>query len=206
MIKNIIFDLGGPLVDIDYNLTSKAFKNLGAHNFDEMYTQAKQTELFDLYETGKISSNEFRQQLKSILCIEHIANDDFDNAWNSMIIDFSPKKLSLLKKLKNKYRLFLYSNINEIHIDCVNKIIYKSCQINNLNSFFEKIYLSHLCGFRKPHPESFIKILQDNHLAAEETLFIDDSKQHIFGAQSAGIKAILLTRDLSIDDAVKLAG
>jgi putative hydrolase of the HAD superfamily len=95
--------------------------------------------------------------------------------------------LILLKKLSKNYRLFLFSNTNSIHIKEVFKTLKKAHGIENLNSYFEKVYLSNELGVRKPKAEGFKRILHENELLPFETLFIDDSKQHIVGARKAGI-------------------
>src|SRR4051812_24079414 len=113
MVKNIIFDLGGVLLQIDYQLTEKAFRKLGCKDFDSIYSKAKQTPLFDDFETGKISEYGFFNKLK-ILSGLHTASDvDIRNAWNSMLIDFPQKHYVMLSELRKKYKLFLLSNTNE---------------------------------------------------------------------------------------------
>lgn len=199
-IKNIIFDLGGPIIEINYQLTSKAFKNLGALDFDMVYSQAKQTNLFDLYETGKIPSETFRQELKAMLNIQHITNPQFDSAWSAMVIDLPKDRLAYVKELGKKYRTFLYSNTNEIHITEATKMMKNNCNIECLNPFFEKVYFSHIFGYRKPHPESFLKLLADKKLLAKETLFIDDTAQHIEGAKKAGLNVMHLVNNVTIYD------
>jgi len=122
-IKNIIFDLGGVIIDIDYNRTAEAFRRLGAFNFDTVYTQSKQDHLFDDYEVGRIDSNSFRQTLQKKLDIQ-VNDEEFDSAWNAMLLDLPKKRLDFIKSLRGKYKVFLFSNTNDIHL----KEVFNICQ------------------------------------------------------------------------------
>ncbi len=198
-IKNIIFDLGGVIIDIDYTQTSKVFSALGAFNFDVVYTQSKQDHLFDDYDVGKINSDTFRDTLKKKLDIV-VSNDEFDKAWNAMLLDLPKKRLDFIKELRKKHKTFLFSNTNDIHLKEVFNICQKQNGFNTFNDFFDKEYYSHIFGRRKPNPDAFIDILNENKLEANETLFIDDSLQHVLGAREAGLYAMHLSKDKSIFD------
>ena len=198
-IKNIIFDLGGVIIDIDYNRTADAFKKLGAFNFDVVYSQSKQDDLFDHYDIGKISSAEFRATLQRKLSID-ITDKAFDDAWNAMLLDIPLKRLSFIKNLKNHYKVFLFSNTNDIHLKEVYHICQKQNGFNSFTGYFDKEYYSNTYGKRKPHPSSFSSILAENKLEASETLFVDDSMQHILGARQAGLHAMFLSKEKSIFD------
>jgi len=192
-IKNIIFDLGGVIYAIDYQATIKAFEGLGIKNFEQIYAKAGQSNLFDALETGKISKTEFLSEIKSYLN-SSISDDDIINAWNAMLLDFMPDALMCLKDVSGDYRIFLLSNTNEIHIkeirSRVGEVFYTEfCQL------FEEVYLSHDLGLRKPHTDVFRHIISVKDLNPSETLFIDDSPQHVEGAVQAGLKAYHLKND-----------
>jgi glucose-1-phosphatase len=197
--KNIIFDLGGVILNIDYNLTEKAFRKLGADNFKEMFSQAKQEMLFDKIEKGLISSQDFITRIKTI-CKGAEKEDDIIAAWNAMLLDLPQERTELLKKLKSKYRTFLLSNTNEIHIKAYAEYLFTRYGFRNLESFFEKEYLSYQIGMRKPDKEIFEYVLKENNLNPSETLFIDDSPQHIEGAAVTGIHAVWLAPGKTILD------
>lgn len=201
-IKNIIFDLGGVILNIDYTITAEAFKNIGVKNYNELYTQFNQISLFDDLETGKITPDFFRRKIKN-LCKLDISDKEIDKAWNAMLLDFPKERLDLLNNLKNKYRLFLLSNTNEIHLIDYQKQLKEKFNINNLSKFFEKEYYSHIEGLRKPNKEIFEMVLEENHLIASETLFIDDSIQHIEGAKLVGINTHHLTNGETINNLFK---
>lgn len=191
-IKAIIFDLGGVIININYSLTSAAFKKLGAHDFDKVYSQFKQSPLFDNYETGKIESDVFRKELTELLDLS-ITDEQFDKAWNAMLLDLPQERLDFIKQLRQNYQTFLYSNTNAIHLK-------KVSELADFNGCFVKEYYSHQFGMRKPHKESFEKLLRENGLNASETLFIDDTPQHIEGARQAGLHTMLIDKNNSIFD------
>ncbi|MDC0339174.1 HAD family phosphatase [Flavobacteriales bacterium] len=186
-VKNIIFDLGGVILNIDYGQTANAFKKIGVANFDEIYSQAKQVQVFDKLETGELTPDEFREYMKEI--VPSLQLSDIDKAWNAMLLDLPASRIDLLKKLKKKYRLFLLSNTNEIHIKCFRKIIDSSYGENIFDAIFENQYYSSEIGMRKPNPECFQYVLEKNGMEPSETLFIDDSIQHVEGARKLKINA-----------------
>lgn len=190
-IKNIIFDLGGVILNIEYQLTVEAFKKLGVDNFEQQFSQAQQTHLFDLYEKGQLSSPEFRNEVKKHLG-NHLSDTDIDHAWNALLLDLPAERLVLLNKVKAAYPTFLLSNTNDIHIETFNANLKNTYGLNNLSEHFHKLYLSYEVGMRKPDAEIFELVLSENKLKPEETLFIDDSPQHIASAQQLGIQAYWL--------------
>ena len=189
--KNIIFDLGGVLLNIDHTRTAKAFYSFGLTDFSTLFSAAQQKHLFDLYEKGLISSKNFRNQIKTY-CNNSIDDATIDMAWNAMLLDLPPERLRLLQILKNTHRTFLLSNTNDIHIETFNAYLQKSFGIADLSGYFEKIYLSYKLGMRKPDTEIFEFVLSENNLVSNETLFIDDSIQHIEGAKKLGIQTYWL--------------
>lgn len=190
-VCNIIFDLGGVVLDIDYNLTRAAFINLGFKDFETIYSQLKQELIFDLFETGRITASDFRDVIRNY-AEKTFTDSEIDAAWNAMIIRLPQERVDLLRKLKKHSRLFLLSNTNEIHEKEFLQTITTAFGKNILPELFEKVYYSHHSGMRKPDVEIFKLILQENKLLAEETLFIDDSPQHVEGAMRAGLQAMLL--------------
>ena len=197
-IKNIILDLGGVLINLDYNKLNDRIGILGLSN---AFSKSEQIELFDKLEEGKISEKDFIRAFNRLAEANH-NHQTIINAWNSILLDFPIERLELLKHLGQKYRLFLFSNTNSIHIQEVYNIINRAYGIKNLNHYFEKIYLSNELGIRKPKTDGFDYILKDNNLKQNETLFIDDSPQHVEGAKKAGLNAQWL--DLEKEDIILL--
>lgn len=198
-IRHIIFDLGGVLLNLDYQLTEKAFQELGIKNFPEMYSQLKQSTLFDDFEIGKISQDDFIASLQAAAGVS-IPADAMVKAWNAMLLDFPIRRLQILQQLRAYHDLLLLSNTNIIHEAAFNKIIADAHGMANIGTFFDKVYLSHRIGMRKPNVEVFERILEENSLLPEHTLFIDDSPQHIEGAKKTGIQTIWLEKGMTIEE------
>lgn len=187
-IKNIILDLGGVLLNIDYYKTIEAFKELGIPNFEELFTQAKQEHLFDKYESGLIDSEGFIEGLKKKLP-ETISEEEIKSAWNAMLLNFPQERLDFLMELRKSYNTALLSNTNPIHLEAFHKIIQQNNGIDTLENHFDTIYFSSDMGMRKPNPEIFLQVCKEQGFKPSETLFIDDTEQHVEGAKKAGLNA-----------------
>lgn len=197
-INHIIFDLGGVILNIDYLLTEKEFIRLGITDFNNYYSQLKQSTLFDNLETGKISENNFIQTIQQGAPVD-LTKEEIISAWNAMLLDLPSSRLSLLRQLKLEYNLFLLSNTNIIHEKAFNQIVELETGLPNFDSFFDKVYLSHQIGWRKLEPQAFLLILEENRLNAADTLFIDDSPQHIEAAKKLGLQTIWLQKGMNIE-------
>lgn len=187
----IIFDLGGVIIDLSYQRTAAAFVELGLKNFDDIYSKAKQSNLFDDFEKGIMSEVGFRSELKRHLP-QNTTVTQIDHAWNAMLLDIPVQRVEFIKQVGAKYRIFLLSNTNRIHVKAFTKMADEILGANNFLSIFEKSYLSCEMGMRKPDAEIFEKVLSDNNLDRSKTLFIDDSIQHVEGALKIGLKGELL--------------
>ena len=180
MIKNIIFDFG----DIFINLDKKGFtQKLAALGISEENEQVKF--IFDQFERGLISQEELINFAKDNF---KVSSEDFTKVWNSILLDFPKKRLDFLKDVvkSKKYRLFLLSNTNHLHINWI-KQNWGTTLFSEFKSCFEKFYLSQEIHFRKPNKDIYEFVLKDSSLIASETLFIDDSKVNTNTAQELGI-------------------
>lgn len=199
VLKNIIFDLGGVLLNIDYEKTKISFKELGFVNFDEMYTQYSADMLFSNLETGKISNDHFFDYLVKAAGGQ-ITKEQIAIAWNAMLLDFRVPSLDFLEGLAKKYRLYLLSNTNAIHLEAFKQIFTKETGRPSLDAYFTKAYYSNNIGFRKPNEDVFEFILKDAGIKAEESLFIDDSYNNIEAAKKLGFQTHLLTPGEKIEE------
>lgn len=190
----VIFDLGGVLINLDYDLTPEAFAEIGGADFKQLYSKASQNSLFDDFETGKVSSFHFINRILDLLPKGANANQVV-HAWNKMILNFEKKRLDLLDQIRLEKPIFLLSNTNDLHMTQV-RMELKKISDRSLEDYFNKVYLSQEIGHRKPNREAFELILTENNLNPATTLFVDDSIQHIEGAQRVGLQAIHLTGEL----------
>ena len=198
-IKNIIFDLGGVLLNIDYNLTRRAFESYGIAQFDDMYSQSKADELFQRLEKGSISVDNFYTELNKCTGLQ-LTPKEIKEAWNAILLDFREESLRFLEALKPKYQLYLLSNTNFIHMSAFNDIYHSKERKGNFDDYFTKAYYSCEIGFRKPDADCYAWVLSDIGAKAAETLFIDDSIQNIEAAKQAGMQTIHLTAGKNIED------
>ncbi len=190
-IEAVIFDYGGVIININYQATIDAFKELGILDIDEMYSQANQSNLFNDFETGKVSPQFFINQLLSF-APKRTTPNQIVHAWNAMILDVPLESINLLEYLKEEgIRIFLLSNTNSLHIDIANKR-WGSVSKKSPKDVFEKVYYSHEVNMRKPDVQIFNRVIRENGLNAGKTLFIDDSIQHIEGAKKTGLKTLYL--------------
>ncbi|RYF89406.1 MAG: HAD family phosphatase [Chitinophagaceae bacterium] len=197
-IKNIIFDLGGVLLNIDLRKTQDAFTSLGAKNIEEIFRMGHVDSFFKSYETGAINDDEFVAAIQQKIGSE-IAPPTLVDAWNALLLDFPPERISLLKDLKKKYRLFLFSNTSALHHVQFHKL-YKEEFGDSLDDLFEKAYYSHVAGLHKPDIAAYNLVLDENNLIADETVFIDDSLANVEGANKTGIQGLYLEPGKSILD------
>lgn len=198
-IKHIIFDLGGVLLNIDYQLTEDAFVALGVNDFGQRYSQAAQTDLFSDLETGKIDRQQFIRTLQGWMP-DAASEQQVIGAWNAMLLDFPLRRLQILQQLQLHYDTVLLSNTNEIHETLFNQKLRAVCGFNTLAVFFDKIFYSHHIGRRKPDVSTFEYVLEQTGFDPEHTLFLDDSVQHIEGARKAGIQSLWLAPGMSIEE------
>jgi putative hydrolase of the HAD superfamily len=191
-IKNIIFDYGNVIFTINFARVQQSFKALGISNVDEFFGHLQQDPIFDAFDRGQITAAQFRDRIREKANNPDLTDDEIDAAWNSILVGIAEGNHELLLKLKDKYRTFLLSNINEIHYDFILKYLKNDFNFDSNDHLFEKIYYSHFTGKRKPEIAIFKQVLQENNLNPAETLFIDDSPQHLAAAQTLGIQTFLM--------------
>lgn len=200
-IKNIIFDFGGVIIDIDYYACVKEFEKFNIERFDYIYSQSQQINLFDDFEKGFISPDFFRKRLRELLNI-NLSDEEIDYAWNKIIIEIPDKRVKLLKELRKKYSIFLLSNTNEIHYNYYDKMFFDKYNYN-LSDLFEKAYFSFQIGMKKPDSKIFEFLIKDNNLKPSETLFIDDSLQNFTESEKLGIKSCFIDKGQDIINLLK---
>ena len=189
-IKNIIFDLGGVIMDIDVGHTQKAFTEMGVKNINDYFGHGFAASYFRDHEAGKISDEAFIQKIKAEIRLDVTDNRVID-AWNALLLRFPPERISLLDRIKKKYRIFLFSNTNAIHHHRFTEIYRLAFPDGELDDHFEKAYYSHILGYRKPDKTGFEIIIRENGLDPSETLFVDDAFINVEGAIGGWFKRAL---------------
>lgn len=196
--KNIIFDLGAVIINISPNEVVNAFKSAYHGDFDAKYQQLLASGIFEDYEVERVNSHQFRTIISETLD-RQITPDEVEKIWNKMLLDIPRERIKILKKQRELRNTYLCSNTNEIHIEAINEYILNEFSINGLDPLFHQTYLSYKLGVRKPNPEIFELILNNHKLIPSETLFIDDSAEHIETANKLGIQTIHLCGDLTLE-------
>ena len=198
-IKNIIFDLGGVILNLDNQRTEDAFVAMGVKDFKTLFGLGHAASFFKEYEIGKITDAEFINELKKLAGLS-VPDEIVLHAWNVMLLDFPPERIELLKALGKRYRIFLFSNTNALHLAALQKIYRDTFKEGELDDHFEKTYYSHTLGLRKPAKESFDHIIYENKLEPGATLFVDDALINVEGAIAAGLKGLYLKPGTTVMD------
>lgn len=191
-IKNIIFDYGNVIFEINFSKAQHALKQLGIDNIVDFFAHKSHHSLFDDFETASISAVQFRDGIRAAAKNVNLSDEEIDAAWNSLLIGVSADNHDILTDVKKHYRTFLLSNNNEIHYNWIINYLKSSFEIDDYSNFFEKAYFSQLMRLRKPNVNIFEQVINENNLDPNETLFIDDSPQHIEGAKKAGLQTLLM--------------
>lgn len=188
MIKHILFDLGGVLLDINQQKCIDAFVELGAEDIVKHINRFGSKSFFGDLELGKIGESQFRDEVRKIIKNE-ISDEQIDKAWNSIILDFPKKRIDMLDRLKGKYNLLVLSNTNSIHVRCYESMVMAHTG-RHMNTYFDRIFYSHELGLVKPSAEIFNEILRLSGAKAHEVLLIDDAPANTEAALKLGFNVI----------------
>ncbi|MBL7973838.1 MAG: HAD family phosphatase [Candidatus Kapabacteria bacterium] len=193
-ITTILFDLGGVLYDINMKRTQDSLSLLAGSEID--YSIASQHDVFSLFESGKITAQEFRDGLRTAYNIT-ATDDELDAAWNALLVGVIPNRIEMLQRVKTKFRIALLSNINVIHHNRIDD------EVKELFAQFDTLFLSYDVGMRKPNEDIYRHALAELQATPQEVLFIDDSPLNIYTAQKLGIHAYHVTQTFTVEGIVE---
>jgi putative hydrolase of the HAD superfamily len=196
--KNLIFDLGNVLYDIDFTKMYAAFNELGIPNFENHFTLNKSDQIFFDLELGLISEQQFCDGFNALYHLS-LTKQQIIEAWNSLLVGYRPQSIEWVKANNSNYNTFLYSNTNQIHYDHFIPQFEQEMG-GNFENLFKTPYFSHKMGQRKPDPASFKHILEKEDLVAEETIFIDDNEPNIIAAASVGLQVLYLQPGMTVEN------
>ena len=186
--KAIIFDMGGVLIDLDVKACREAFINdLGFLGIDDLLDACHQKGIFGEMEAGRATADEFRAFVLAGSNPGH-APEDVDKALWHILLDITPQKVELLKKLSQKYDLYMLSNNNPICTPRAAEIFAEAGY--PMNEGFKKCYISYQMKAMKPSADFYRAVMEDIGLPAADMLFIDDSQRNVDGSISAGLPAV----------------
>jgi HAD superfamily hydrolase (TIGR01509 family) len=198
-IRNLIFDLGGVLLDIDFNKTKEAFEAQGFTDFNDYYQQSYSSPFFSEFEQGRISPASFYEGIRSIASIT-LSDAQIEQSWNALLLDFRKQSIAYLATLRKDYPVFLLSNTNAAHHEEFTGRYRREFSSENFDENFDKAYYSHIIQLVKPGPESYLHITKENGLDPAETLFIDDTLKNIEGAKAVGMQTLHLQKGQLIEE------
>ena len=195
-LKNIMFDLGGVLFPLSISATTDAYERNGAKDAAETFEKklCDETDIAYRYTTGTCTSAEYRAFCNNVFNT-NMDDETFDNCWNAMILCYPDENRILLQKLKDSgYNLYVLSNINEIHVNYVEKLAQWP------DGLFIKRYYSNEIHFAKPFENCFQYVINDSGMNPAETLYIDDRDDNIATAKKLGFNTIHLTDPYSLTE------
>jgi putative hydrolase of the HAD superfamily len=196
--KNLIFDLGNVLYDIDFTKMYAAFNELGIPNFENHFTLNKSDQIFFDLELGLISEQQFCEGFNALYNLS-LTKQQIITAWNALLVGYRPQSIEWVKANNSNYNTFLYSNTNQIHYDHFIPQFEQEMG-GNFENLFKTPYFSHKMGQRKPDPASFMHILEKEGLVAEETIFIDDNEPNVIAAASVGLQVLYLQPGMRVEN------
>ena len=193
-IKNIIFDLGGVILDIDETIVYKELEKMGIST-SELAQSKEFIDIMSKFDTGIYTAPTFRKKTKALLGQEKMTDQRFDAIWNAMLLDIPRERIEAIEKVKKRYKIFLMSNSNVIHYDLYVRDLQLRFGYHEFDELFNKSYFSFAEHLEKPDPRFFELILDHEGLLPEETLFIDDTAANIKVAKSLGINTYHISRE-----------
>jgi len=196
-IKNIIFDLGKVLLNLDFNASIVAFQKLGLKTDVLDNKQAYSDPVFYELEVGKVTPEEFCNRVRKVLNNPNASDLQIEDAWYSMILDVPASRVKVVQDLSKNYNVYLFSNTNKIHIDRLHRA-FKAEHGIDFPSLFVKDYYSHEIHERKPDLSSYKKVIELSGVNPEESIFIDDLEKNIIGAQQSGLKTFWLKEGMEL--------
>ncbi|MCV9386498.1 HAD family hydrolase [Reichenbachiella ulvae] len=185
-IKAIIFDLGGVIINLDEVATVKAFAELANHSVEQVMQHYQISDAFKQYEMGLISSEAFRQEIRTMMNTE-ATDSAIDQAWNAMLGAIPIERLQLMLDLQQNYEVMVLSNTNEIHEQAFNQTLRNVSGKNSLHDFAHQVYFSHRLNLRKPNKDIYEEVLRQSGFEAKDCIFLDDKKENLIGAESVGL-------------------
>ncbi|MBN8683044.1 MAG: HAD family phosphatase [Chitinophagales bacterium] len=189
--KHLIFDFGNVLFDLDLPRIEQELRRLSGPDFEAAREKLQRDRVFELYETGGLSTAEFVDALRFAGPVP-ISAADITAAWNSIFIEMPRRRFELLLQLRQRYQVFLLSNINELHERWIADYMQREHGIHDFeHRYFDAVYYSHLIRLRKPDREIYEYVLADAEILPEESLFIDDLEVNVEAARKLGIHAEL---------------
>ncbi|MGD9212867.1 MAG: HAD family phosphatase [Desulfobacteraceae bacterium] len=195
-IKALLFDLGGVIIDFDFNQAVDCWADYAQRNAMEIKSAFSFDHYYEAHEKGEINASEYFNSLRRTLGID-ISDLQFEEGWNSIFKGEMPGATNLLNKFNNKLPLYAFTNSNHLH--------YKVCSVRFAETLsrFRKVFNSAELGKRKPEPEAFHMVVDFMKLKPEEIIFYDDTMENIVGAKNIGFHTVHVKSMSDIEESLK---
>jgi putative hydrolase of the HAD superfamily len=189
----VICDLGNVLINFDHRIAVRKILAFTPKNEEDIYNLFFDSGLTELYEEGKISSDEFFHRVKEALELK-IDYQAFLPVWNDIFFEvpLNLKMHEFLRTVKPKYKLCMISNLNESHFEFLKKKM-------GIFNIFDRLILSYEVGFRKPHPEIYKVALDFAKTVPSRMFYVDDRKDLVEAAGRLGIKGITFSDEEALE-------
>lgn len=190
MIRNLIFDFGNVLFDLDLDRIPQNFSRLLGHQYPVAMERLHRHRIFEMYETGGLSTSDFVETLRHCTT-PPLSEAQVVEVWNSIFLEMPRRRFEMLLQLRQRYKLFLLSNINDLHERWIADYMAREHHVSNFEAtYFDGVYYSHLIRLRKPDRDIYEYVLADAELVPEECIFFDDLEINVEAARQVGIRGI----------------
>ena len=194
-IENIIFDLGGVIINLNIDNTFRKFSQLFQKDINaDILADHQKYRFFRDYELGHIDDEEFRNSIKNLADF-HIEDALIDDAWTAMLQDIPPDRIEWIHEATQKYNCVVLSNTNHIHINYFEAYFNKVAPYGHPSDVFQNLFYSHEIGERKPDIAAFERVLDETGFDPEKTVLLDDLKENLAAAGELGIKMEYVERN-----------
>ena len=203
MIKNLIFDFGGILLDLDFKATDDGFKDIFKIQFENRLYPAPYSSILDQYEMGLFSEGSYMHRLQRT--VTHVVTErQILDAWNAMLITLPIERLNFVLALREQYKVYLLSNTNHTHIQYLHQVMLPKIGVKEFETkYFDKVYYSHQVKMRKPNHDIYQYVIKDAGIDPAESIFIDDNRDNITAAREVGLHAVWHDPEMEIMEQLK---
>lgn len=200
VIKNLLFDLGGVIMDIKRDNCVRAFEALGMSCANELLGEYAQKGAFLALEEGLIDSEQFREEIRKNI-VGEVSDKDIDEAFCRFLLGIPPHRLDALEDLRNRYNIYLLSNTNPIMVNSDIKYYFRVCG-KEMEDYFDGMVLSYEAKSIKPDSRIFEYAVSHLGIVPEETLFLDDSQKNLDAASQLGFNVALVSPGTEFVDVI----
>lgn len=191
-IKNIVFDFGCVIVDLDKHKCIDALNNIGAQRISNYVDECRQTDMFLALELGTLDVEGFCREVRSRAPECTGTDSEIAEAWGELLTGIPLERLHRIEDLHERYNIYLLSNSNPVHWG---KSVERFFPLSGHapEYYFDKMFISYKLGMVKPDPQIFTTLLEGTAAAPAETLFVDDSLANCQAAEKFGIRTLYVS-------------